>query len=54
MVLLVGKEAMPLNDTAKMRRIGMAKRSGKATPEQLQYWATRVLTAKKLPEVFRG
>ena len=30
------------------------KRLDKATPEQLQYWATRVLTAKKLTEVFRG
>lgn len=30
------------------------KRLDKATPEQLQYWATRLLTAKKLTEVFRG
>ena len=29
------------------------KRLDKATPEQLQHWATRVLTAKKLTEVFR-
>ena len=30
------------------------KRLDKATPEQLQHWATRVLTAKKLTEVFRA
>ena len=29
------------------------KRLDKATPEQLQDWAARVLTAKKLTEVFR-
>ena len=30
------------------------KRLDKATPEQLQHWATRVLTTKNLTEVFRA
>ena len=35
-----------LNATAR-------KRLDKATPEQLQHWTMRVLTAKKLADVFR-
>ena len=34
--------------------VATRKRLDKASIEQLQHWAIRVLTAKKLSEVFRG
>ena len=41
--------------TVRFGELGVTtqRRLSKATPSQLQHWATRVLTAKKLTEVFR-